>query len=63
MKHSIVIPYHKDKNMILYSLKTLYETLPSELDFEVIIVGNNRNPQELDFDVPYPNCRLYVNSA
>ncbi len=59
MKHSIVIPYHKDKNMILYSLKTLYETLPPEFDFEVIIVGNNRNPHELDLDISYPNCRLY----
>lgn len=59
MKHSIVIPYHKDKNMILYSLKTLYKTLPSEIAFEVIVVGNNRNSQELNFNIPYPNCHFY----
>lgn len=45
--------------MLLYSLKTLNETLPKGQNIEVIIIGNNRNPKELDFDIPYSQYKYY----
>lgn len=59
MKQSIVIPFHKDKTMLLYSLKTLHETLPTDQDIEIIIVGNNRNSSELNFELPWPKVKFY----
>ena len=59
MKQSIVIPFHKDRSMLLFSLKTLFATLPQNQDIEIIIVGNNRNPHELDFELPWKNIRFY----
>ncbi|MCR0329378.1 glycosyltransferase [[Clostridium] innocuum] len=56
-KQSIIIPFHKDKNMLFYSLKTLMATIDEEI--EVIIVGNNMNYDEIDFDIPFPNCKYY----
>lgn len=45
--------------MLLYCLKTLSSTLPEEENIEVIIVGNNHNPDELNFDIPYPQYHFY----
>ena len=59
MKQSIVIPFHKDRNMLLFSLKTLLATLPQNQDIEIIVVGNNRNPHELDFELPWKNIKFY----
>ncbi len=56
---SIIIPFHKDKNMLLYSLKTLHETLPQDQKIEIIVVGNNYNSHELDFELPWPEDRFY----
>lgn len=50
MKHSIVIPFHKNKDMLCYCLKTLERTIP--FDIEIVIIGNNANPAELDFQLP-----------
>ena len=41
MKQSIIITFHKGKNMLFYCLKRLLETIPN--DVEIIIVGNNVN--------------------
>ena len=57
LKQSIIIPYHKDKNMITYNIKTLVESVSE--DIEIIIVGNNYNTKELEVDFPYKNCRYY----
>lgn len=59
MKQSIIIPFHKDKDMLLYSLKTLYETLPSNQDIEIIVVGNNQIPSELNFELPWSEVKFY----
>lgn len=58
MKQSIIIPYHKDKEMIRYNLKALVSTIPS--DVEIIIVGNNYNKEELNVEFPYSNCKYYT---
>lgn len=45
--------------MLLFSLKTLLATLPQNQDIEIIVVGNNRNPHELDFELPWKNIKFY----
>lgn len=39
MKQSIIIPYYKNKQELLFSLNLLHKYLPK--DVEVIIVANN----------------------
>lgn len=58
MKQSIIIPYHKDQEMIRYNVKTLIATISSEV--EIIIVGNNYNTRELEIDFPYENCKYFT---
>ena len=57
MKQSIIITFHKDRNMLFYCLKRLLETTPEEL--EIIIIGNNINHAVLDFEIPFPRCTYY----
>ena len=48
-KQSIVMPYHRNREMLLYTLNLLDKTLPDEV--EIIVVGNNESPAELDFEL------------
>lgn len=57
MTQSIVIPFHKDKDMLFYCLKCIRRTVGS--DVEIVIVGNNVLASELDFSVDDPNCHFY----
>lgn len=57
MKESIIIPYHKDKEMISYNVSILVSTVPQ--DVEIIIIGNNYNENELDISFPYDNVFYY----
>jgi GT2 family glycosyltransferase len=57
MKQSIVITFHKNKDMLFFCLKRLLKTTPD--DVEIIIVGNNINPEFLDFEIPYARCTYY----
>lgn len=59
MRQSIIIPFHKDKGMLLFSLKTLRETLPDDQDIDIIVVGNNSDSSELDFQIPWPDVKYY----
>lgn len=58
MLQSIIIPFHKDKDMLLFSLQTLFQTVKDIRNIEIIIVGNNRNKCELNFDIPYQNVNF-----
>ena len=46
MKESIIITYHKNKDMLLYCLDRILKTTPNEV--EILIIGNNINKSELD---------------
>lgn len=61
MKQSIIIPFHKNKDMLLYCLKTLEKTIPS--DIEIVIIGNNAKSEEIDFQLPekYIYYKIYKN--
>lgn len=43
---SIIMPYHRNKQMLLYTTELLNHTVPK--DVEIIIVGNNNDVNELD---------------
>lgn len=45
-KQSIIMPYHRNKDMLLYTTSLLERIISPEV--EIIIVGNNNNPSELD---------------
>lgn len=54
---SIIIPYHKDKEMIRYAVNCLVRTVPSYV--EIVVVGNNYYSEELDVNFPYTNVKYY----
>lgn len=49
-KQSIIMPYHRNKDMLFYTLSLMDKILPS--DVEIIVVGNNSSQEELNFDLP-----------
>lgn len=49
--HSFVIPYHSNKELLYLTLKLLRGTLPPNLNYEIIIVANNKDKNELDLDL------------
>ncbi len=57
MKQSIIITYHKNKDMLLFCLNRLLKTVPE--DVEIFIIGNNVNHTELDFEISNSRCRYH----
>jgi Predicted glycosyltransferases len=57
MIQSIIVTFHKNKDMLMYCLKRLVETTPENI--EIIIVGNNVNHTELDFEINLPKCTYH----
>lgn len=53
---SIVIPFHKNKALLEYSLNTLMSTIPSQV--EIIVVANNIDSREIDLNLEYDNLRI-----
>ena len=49
MSQSIVMPYHRNKQMLLYTTRLLDKIVPN--DVEIIVVGNNNNIEELNVDL------------
>lgn len=47
---SIIMPYHRNKQMLLYTTQLLNKIIPKEV--EIIIVGNNDNVEELNVSLP-----------
>lgn len=46
---SIVMPYHRNKQMLLYTTELLNKIIPK--DVEIIVVGNNSNLEELNVNL------------
>lgn len=47
---SIIMPYHRNKQMLLYTTELLNKIIPK--DVEIIVVGNNNNIDELNVTLP-----------
>lgn len=56
IKQTIVILYHKNKQLLQYSLQTLLQTIPKGI--EIIIVANNKNLSEINFQLDYPDIKV-----
>lgn len=50
--HSFIIPYHSNRELLYLNLKLLKETLPKEIEKEIVIVANNKDKRELELDLP-----------
>lgn len=48
---SIIVPYHRNKKMLLTSLKTLKESINDFTNIEIIVVANNINHNEIQLDL------------
>lgn len=56
-KQSIIIPYHKNKEMLYYVLKLLLDTVPKHV--EIIVVANNYDTQQIEIECDAPQVRIY----
>lgn len=55
MKESIIITYHKNKDMLLFCLNRILKTTPDNV--EILIIGNNVNKAELDVNISNSRCK------
>ena len=55
---AIIIPFHKDKNMLKLSLQTLAKTLDSCTP-DIMVVANNAEPKEINIDLDTSIFQLY----
>lgn len=56
-KQSIIIPYHKNKELINYVLRLLLDTVPKCV--EIIIIANNTDTNEIEIDHSAPQIKIY----
>ena len=49
MNQSIIMPYHRNKDMLKYTTAQLEKYIDS--DVEIIVVGNNADKRELDVEL------------
>lgn len=55
---AIIIPFHKNKNMLNLSLKTLIKTFQSQIP-EILVIANNNNANEIDISLDSNMFQLY----
>lgn len=55
---AIIIPFHKNKDMLNLSLKTLMKTFSSQIP-EILIIANNANANEIDISLDSNLFQLY----
>ena len=56
-KQSIIIPYHKNKELLYYVLKLLLDTIPD--DVEVIIIANNTDKSQIQIENPSSQVSIH----
>ncbi len=56
---TIIIPFHKNKNMLSLSIRTLLSTLQNKRP-SIIIIANNSDMKEIEIEDPFilQNCRI-----
>lgn len=55
-KQSIIIAYHKNKELLYYVLKLLLQTVPNNV--EIIVIANNTNKNEIN--IQYPSQQVTI---
>ena len=61
MRQSIIMPFHKNKDMLCYTLSLIEKTVSNNV--EIIVVGNNNNPEEINVELPKRFKYLKVNKS
>lgn len=56
--HSFIIPYHSNKELLYLIIQLLRDTLPQGLQYEIIVVANNKNKTELDLILNEDICKI-----
>ena len=56
-KQSIIIPYHKNKDMLYYILSLLLKTVPDNI--EIIIIANNYDKSQIDIEYESKQVKIY----
>lgn len=56
-KQSIIIAYHKNKELLYYVLKLLLHTVPNNV--EIIVIANNSNKNEIDIEYLAPQVKIH----
>ena len=56
-KQSIIIPYHKNKDMLYYTLSLLLKTVPESI--EIIIIANNYDKSQIDIEYKSKQVKIY----
>lgn len=56
-KHTIIIPFHKNKKLLYYVLNLLQKTISPKV--EVIVIANNYNKTEIDIQSPFSQVKIY----
>ena len=60
---SIIIPFHRNKKMLLTSLRTLSESLSNNFSYEIIVVANNQDKEKINLELnPHMYKTLYFNT-
>ena len=57
-KQSIIIAYHKNKDLLYYTLELLIKTIPNYI--EVIIVANNVDSTEIDIKSDFSQVKIIM---
>lgn len=56
-KQSIIIPYHKNKEMLYYVLKLLIDTIPQNV--EIIVIANNSDMRQIEIEYNDSRVQIY----
>ena len=56
-KHSIIIAYHKNKELLYYVLNLLINTIPNTI--EIVIVANNADISQLDIKISSSQVKIF----
>lgn len=60
---SIIIPFHRNKKMLLTSLRTLSDSLGNDFSCEIIVVANNLDKEKINLELnPQIYKTLYFNT-
>lgn len=57
LKQSIIIPYHKNKELLYYVLKLLLDTISD--DVEVIVIANNSDEDQIQIEYPSSQVKIH----
>lgn len=56
-RQSVIIPYHKNKELLYYVLRLLLDTIPKSV--EIIVIANNSDKSQIEIEYPAHQVKIY----